>query len=178
VDAALPTVSVYIAVSLDGCIARSDGRIDWLDSMQIPGEDYGYAAFMAAVDTIVIGRATYEQVLAFPAWPFAGRRAVVLTHRALEAHHGEAAHAGPLRPLLRSLADDGARRVYLDGGQAIRQGLREDVVDELTLSTVPLVLGDGRPLFERELPASQWALVSSRAFRTGLVQSHYARLRA
>ena len=174
---ARPTVCVYIAVSLDGYIARADGSIDWLDAMQWPGEDYGYAEFFAAIDTIVLGRATYDQVLTFGDWPFAGRQVVVLTHRPLASKHGERGHDGALVPLLRSLAAAGARRVYLDGGEAIRQGLRDDLVDEITLSVVPILLGDGRPLFDRGLPESGWTLLSTRGFASGLVQSHYRRCR-
>ena len=168
-----PVVCVYVAVSLDGFISRDDGGLDWLDAMQVPGEDYGYADFYATIDTVVLGRATYDKVLTFGEWPFTGRRVVVLTHRALDAKNGERTHTGALSALLRSLEEDGARRVYLDGGQGIRQGLIEDLVDELTLSTVPVMLGAGRPLFERGLPASNWALVATRGYASGLMQSRY-----
>ncbi len=170
-------VSVYIAVSLDGWIARNDGALDWLASMQVDGEDYGYAEFFAGVDSVVLGRATYETALCFDPWPYAGRSVVVLTHRALTARHGERTHAGALAPLMRALSDSGATRVYLDGGQAIRQALAEDLVDELTLSSIPIVLGDGRPLFGAGLPESKWLLQSSRGFPSGLVQSRYLRAR-
>ncbi len=168
-----PTVHVYIAVSLDGFIARDDGALDWLAPMQVEGEDYGYAAFSAGIDALVLGRSTYDSVLAFPDWPFAGKRVRVLTHRALAPRHGEAAHAGALRPLLQQLALEGVRSVYLDGGQAIRLGLREGVVDALTLNVVPVLLGRGRPLFGAEVPASSWRLESSRAYPSGLVQNRY-----
>jgi dihydrofolate reductase len=173
-----PVVCVYIAVSLDGFIARDDGSLDWLDAMQVPGEDYGYAEFYSTIDTVVLGRATYNKVLTFGEWPFAGRRVIVLTHRALTSDRGERAHEGSLARLLNSLVVEGARRVYVDGGQASRQGLREGLVDELTLSSVPVMLGTGRPLFERGLPASEWTLQATRRFASGLVQSRYLRLGA
>lgn len=165
-----PVVSVFIATSLDGFIAREDGTIDWLDCVSAPGEDYGFQAFFDGVDTLVMGRKTYDTVLGFPDWPFAGKRVVVLTHRALAPRHGERAHAGALAPLLAALHAEGAKRVYLDGGQAIRQGLAENVVDDMTLSTVPVLLGRGRPLFAAEVPASTWDLVDSRAYASGLVR--------
>jgi dihydrofolate reductase len=174
---ARPTVCVYIAVSLDGYIARADGRIDWLDAMQRPGEDYGYTEFFAAIDAIVLGRVTYDQVLTFGDWPFAGRQVVVLTHRPLASKHDERGHDGALGPLLRSLAAAGARRVYLDGGEAIRQGLSGDLVDEMTLSAVPCLRGEGRRLFQRGLPESGWSLRGSHSFTSGLVQSVYRRKR-
>jgi dihydrofolate reductase len=170
-----PRVIVYIAVSLDGCIARPDGALDWLAPMQVPGEDYGYAQMMAGIDTLVIGRATYDSVLGFDDWPFAGKRVIVLTHRPLQSRHGEESYAGPLAPLLDRLGAEGQRGVYLDGGQAIRQGLAEGVVDEMTLSVVPVLLGSGRRLFADGLPGSRWRLQSSRSFVTGLVQSRYLR---
>jgi dihydrofolate reductase len=174
---ARPTVCVYIAVSLDGYIARADGRIDWLDAVQLPGENYGYAEFFAAIDTIVPGRATYDEVLTFGDRPFEGRPVVVLTHRPLASKHDERGHAGALGPLLQSLAAAGARCVHLDGGEAIRHGLSDDLVDEMTLSTVPILPGAGRPLFDRGLPESGWTLLSTRGFASGLVQSRYRRCR-
>ena len=87
--------------------------------MQSPDEDYGYARFFAAIDTVVLGRATYDHVLTFPEWPFTDRRVSVLTNRQLAARHGERAHIGPLAPLLARLHAEGARRVYLDGGTRI-----------------------------------------------------------
>ncbi len=76
--------SVYIAVSLDGFIARTDGRIDWLSMVERPGEDYGYQRFHASIDTIIVGRSTYNMALGFEPWPYAGKRCVVMTHAAPE----------------------------------------------------------------------------------------------
>jgi dihydrofolate reductase len=164
---------VYIATSLDGFIAREDGALDWLAPMQVDGEDYGYADFAAGIDALVLGRSTYDSVLAFPEWPFAGKRVCVLTRRPLSPRHGEAVHAGSLLPLLQTLGREGVCSVYLDGGQAIRLGLREGVVDRLTLNVVPVLLGRGRPLFDADVPASAWHLEDTRAYPSGLVQSRY-----
>lgn len=170
-----PQVHVYIAVSLDGFIAGDDGALDWLAPMQVEDEDYGYADFYGSIDALVLGRSTYDSVLAHPQWPFAGKRVVVLTNRVLDARHGEGAHAGALEPLLHALGRDGVAAVYLDGGQAVRQGLREGLVDTLTLNIVPVLLGRGRPLFDAQVPASTWVLAGSRSFATGLVQNRYRR---
>lgn len=170
-----PQVHVYIAVSLDGFIASEDGALDWLAPMQVEGEDYGYADFYGSIDALILGRRTYDSVLAFPQWPFEGKRVVVLTHQTLDARHGEGAHAGALEPLLHALGRDGVTAAYLDGGQAVRQGLREDLVDTLTLNIVPVLLGRGRPLFDAQVPASTWVLAGSRSFATGLVQNKYRR---
>lgn len=167
-----PRCSVFIAVSLDGFIARQDGSIDWLSRVEAPGEDYGYRAFMDSVDAVVLGRITYEHVLSFASWPFDGKRCVVLTHRPLAAPvHGEADFAGSPAALLDSL--DGARRVYVDGGAAIRAFLAAGLVDDLTLSVVPVLLGRGRPLFG-PIPAERGLrLLATSTFGSGLVQLRY-----
>lgn len=166
-----PRVSVFIATSLDGYIAREDGSVDFLDCVNMPGEDYGFAAFFAGIDTLVVGRATHDAVLGFGEWPFTGKRVIVLSHRPLVSSHDEQVHQGAIAPLLHRLHAEGSRHVYLDGGQAIRQALAENLVDEMTVSTVPVLLGRGRPLFDTGVPASTWDLVASRGYASGLVQS-------
>src|SRR5262245_35886079 len=165
--------SVFIATSLDGFIARANGRIDWLSLVNRPGEDYGYQKFHDSVDVMIVGRNTYETVLGFGAWPYAGKRCVVLTHRPLAARHGEEAYEGPLGALVDRLGVEGVRRVYVDGGEVIRQFLAAGLVDDLTLSVVPVLLGDGVPLFRGG--SERWLrLVGSRGFASGLVQLEYA----
>jgi dihydrofolate reductase len=171
-----PKVSVYIATSLDGFIARENGGLDWLERVnRKDGDDYGYAKFMGTVDAIVMGRNTYEIVLGFSGWPFEGKQVVVCTHRLLESRHGETTHTGPLRPLMSRLAEQGVCRVYLDGGVMVRQGLVEGLVDDLTISLIPVLLGKGIPLFGGGIPETGLKLVESRSFPTGLVQVSYAR---
>jgi dihydrofolate reductase len=171
-----PIVSVYIAISIDGCIARDDGGLDWLEGVQdAGGGDYGYADFMATIDAVVLGRSTYDAVRTFDTWPFAGRRVIVLTNRPLTPAFEEVTYAGALLPLMEQLAAAGVQRVYLDGGATIRQGLDEGIVDDMTLSVVPMVLGSGRPLFTRGLPGTAWILTGSEGYPTGLVQLRYQR---
>jgi dihydrofolate reductase len=168
-----PRCSVFIATSLDGFIARRDGSIDWLSLVEAPGEDYGYARFFADVDALVLGRRTYDTVRGFPAWPYGGKRCVVLTHNPPEARHGEQFHAGPPLPLLEQLHADGVRRVYVDGGAVIQQFLRDDLIDDITLSIIPLLLGDGIRLFDGGGPAKRLRLEASQSFPTGLIQIRY-----
>ena len=171
-----PRVSVYIAVSLDNFIARDDGSLDWLADVQdAGGDDYGYAEFMGTVDAVVLGRETYDAVRTFDTWPFTGRRVIVLTNRPLEPAFGEEVYAGALAPLIGALGRDDVRRIYLDGGATIRQGLDENLVDDMTLSIIPVLLGTGRPLFSRGLPGSRWTLTGADSYPTGLVQLHYQR---
>ena len=171
-----PRVSVYIAVSLDNFIARDDGSLDWLADVQdAGGDDYGYAEFMDTIDAVVLGRETYDAVRTFDTWPFTGRCVIVLTNRPIETAFGEDVYAGALAALIAALGRDGVGRVYLDGGATIRQGLDEHLIDDMTLSIIPVVLGSGRPLFSRGLPGSRWSLTGADSYPTGLVQLHYQR---
>jgi dihydrofolate reductase len=164
---------VFIAASLDGFIARRDGGIDWLSAVERPGEDYGYARFFADVDALVLGRGTYETVLGFPGWPYGDKRCIVLTHASFESRHGERFHAGPPAALVAELQADGIRRVYVDGGAVIRSFLRENLIDDITLSIIPVLLGDGLPLFDASVPSRRLRLTHSEAFPSGLVQLRY-----
>ncbi len=166
--------AVFIAVSLDGFIARPDGGIEWLRPFE--SEEHGYGAFFAGVDALVIGRGTYETVLGFPSWPYGGKRVIVCTSRPANPAHGEELWSGPPRALAERLDREGVRRVYLDGGALIRSFLREGLpVDELTINVVPLILGAGRPLFASGLPELPLRLLEAKTFPSGLVQLRYAR---
>ncbi|MBK6460556.1 MAG: dihydrofolate reductase [Myxococcales bacterium] len=169
---------VYIATSLDGFIARADGGLDWLSLVEAPGEDYGFHAFLEGVDTLVLGRATYDAVLGFGQWPYAGKRCVVLTHGALTSRHGEEAFSGTAEALAERLSTEGARRVYVDGGVVIGQFLDAGLVSELTLSVVPVLLGGGVRLFGSRERDVRLDLVRSARFPSGLVQSEYRVRRA
>ena len=168
-----PRCSVFIATSLDGFIARRDGGIDWLSIVETPGEDYGYAKFFADVGALILGRRTYDTALGFSAWPYGDKPCVVLTHRSAA---GAGTGALPRRragPLLEELHAAGVRRVYVDGGAVIRLFLREGLIDDITLSIVPVLLGDGIPLFDDAIPERRLRLAGSQAFASGLVQLRY-----
>lgn len=166
---------VFAGTSLDGFIAAPDGSLDFLKPFE--SGDNGYFAFMDTIDALVIGRETYDTVLAFPEWPYEGKRVVVLTHRPLTPKRGETTHSGALKPLFDRLAAEGVKRIYLDGGVAVRHGLDEDLVDELTLSMVPRTLGAGRPLLGGAASLKAWKLASSRTLGNGVVQSKWERER-
>jgi dihydrofolate reductase len=180
-----PQVEVFIATSLDGFIARPDGSLDWLMRAQASapaGEDFGYADFMAGIDALVMGRRTFETVLGFDPWPYGERPVRVMSRRqALEipaalAPWVQHSRAEP-QALLQHLARQGMRRVYLDGGELIQSFLFEDLVDRITVTTVPVLLGQGRRLWG-PLPADQaWALEAARHWACGFVQARHARQR-
>lgn len=168
-----PTAHVFLATSLDGCIARRDGGIDWLEPMQRDGFDYGFTAFFAAVDTILLGRRTYDTALGFGDWPYRGKRVVVMTHRPPAARAEAQFFAGEPMELVDKLRGDGARRLYVDGGDVIRQFLQASLIDELILSVVPVLLGSGIRLFEGDGIEQALELVGTKHWVNGMVQSHY-----
>ena len=168
-----PLCSVFIAVSLDGYIARPDGGIDWLHRVDMPGEDYGYKAFFDSVDVVLLGRKSYDVVLGFPEWYYGDKRCVVLTHRPAESRHGEEFYAGDVTTLVRQLGESGVRRIYVDGGVVIQQFLKERLIDDLTISVIPVLLGEGIPLFVGGAPEQRLILEGSQSWSSGLTQLRY-----
>lgn len=168
-----PRCSVFIAVSLDGFIARPDGGIDWLTRVEMPGEDYGYQAFFDSVDALILGRNSYDVVLGFPEWYYPGKRCIVLTHRPTESRHGEEFFSGDVDALVQRLGEDGVRRIYVDGGQVIQQFLHAGLIDDLTISVIPILLGSGIRLFAGGEPEQPLKLESCQSWPSGLAQLRY-----
>jgi dihydrofolate reductase len=146
-------LSVFIATSLDGFIARKDGAIDWLTEADTPdeNEDFGYARFIATVDCMIMGRSTLEKVITFPEWSYEGMRVVVLSNTLTEVPEqlkGKIElYAGPLTELVEKLSADGVQRAYVDGGKTIQNFLSESLITDITINTIPVLLGEGLPLF-------------------------------
>lgn len=172
--------ATFIATSLDGYIADTDEDLDWLASgAGDPAEDYGYAEFMKTVDVLLMGRRTYQKVLGFDAWPYAGRR-VIVASRSLPASNdappgGVEVAGDELAELFERLAADGAERVYVDGGRLITSCLAAGLIDELVVTRVPVVLGGGVPLFGSQDRPVRLEHVATRAYPSGFVQSRYRR---
>jgi dihydrofolate reductase len=171
--------SVFIANSLDGFIARANGDLDWLTEAQSASteQDYGYQEFMDTVDTIVLGRNTFELVLTFDTWPYGGKKVVVLSSKpsAVPSHLGDDVEWLSLPPqrLAERLAAQGATHLYVDGGQTIQGFMRAGLIDELTITRVPILIGTGVPLFgplDRDVKLTHLA---TRQFENGFVQSKY-----
>ncbi|MBI3789857.1 MAG: dihydrofolate reductase [Gemmatimonadetes bacterium] len=170
-----PRCSVYIATSVDGFIARPDGAIDWLPGPDPVIGDFGYEAFMASVDAVLLGRSTYDLVCTMDGWHYGHRRVMVLSRRGVpvpEAHRGKVTvHAGPPADALASLAAHGCKHVYVDGGVTIQAFLAEGLIDDITITTIPVLLGAGRPLFGALSHDVRLELQSSQSFANGFVQS-------
>lgn len=163
--------SVFIATTLDGFIARADGRIDFLSIAELPGEDYGYAKFFEHVDTLVVGRKTYETALSFPSWPYRGKRVVVMTTGERAPKYDETFFFGTATELAATLAS--RKRVYVDGGSVIRQFLAEKLLTDITVSILPIMIGGGVRLFG-DLPSDvKLELIRMQSFDSDLVQLEY-----
>jgi dihydrofolate reductase len=174
--------SVFIATSLDGYIARRNGDIDWLPSPEGGGgEDYGYSAFMETVDALVIGRATFEKALSFGGWPYGKRRVVVLTSRPLPPPPNATAKieamSGDPHEIVDALAARGIRHLYVDGGVTIQRFLEAGLIHRLIITRIPVLLGDGLPLFGPLSRDVNLEHVDTRHWPNGLVQSEYRVLR-
>jgi dihydrofolate reductase len=167
--------SVYIATSVDGFVAGPNDELDWLSSVERPGEDYGYKAFMDTIEVLVMGRRTYEVVLGFPEWRYEGTRVRVLSKSLKESdmRSGAELFAGSPTELVAELRVQGVKRAYIDGAAVIRSFLEARLVDDLTISVIPVVLGRGIRLFGDALPRHDLVLEESLSFPSGLVQSRY-----
>ena len=172
--------SVYIATSLDGFIARTDGNLDWLDQANatVPeGEDFGFSAFMDSVDALIMGRKTFDQVMTFGQWPYGEKPVIVLSRNPLEI---PAQLTSQVRVSAESPADlhahcqsAGYQRVYVDGGLTIRRFLQAGLVTDLTLTVIPDLLGSGIRIFTEDAQDISLVLQSSHAAENGFVQLKY-----
>ena len=168
-------VSVFVGTSLDGYIARPNGALDFLPPGG--GEPHGYDEFIASVDAIVIGRKTFETVLTLGPWPYGNKRVVVLSSRPVDlslVKDGVVEQmAGPPAEIVSRLAASGAHHLYVDGGITIQQFLRAGLIQRLIITRVPVLIGDGIPLFGA-LPADiRLRHVATRQYASGLVSSEY-----
>lgn len=172
--------TVYIAVSVDGFIAKPDGDIKWLENPAylLEGEDYGWHGFIESVDGLVMGRNSYEKVRSFDIdWPYT-QPVIVLTTRPLDVPADLTdkiiVMGGAPADILNQAAAQGFQHLYLDGGVTIQHFLKAGLVDRLILTRIPILLGGGIPLFG-ELPTSaELTLLSTKGYANGFVQTTYA----
>jgi dihydrofolate reductase len=169
------TVSVFVGISVDGFIARKNGALDFLPPGG--GEPHGYTEFMTSVDALVIGRKTFETVLAFPEWPYGDKRVVVLSSRPvdLSAVRGGVVEqmSGTPAEIVAKLAATGAHHLYVDGGITIQRFLRAGLVHRLVVTRVPVLIGEGIPLFGALPRDVRLRHVATQHYASGLVKSEY-----
>jgi dihydrofolate reductase len=170
-------MSIFVGVSVDGFLARANGDLDFLDAGG--SESYGYEEFIATVDTIVVGRKTFEIVMGFGTWPYGERRVVILSSKPLDLA-GASARGGRVeqmsgRPtdIASRLSADGAQHVYVDGGLTIQHFLGAGLIHRLVISRVPVIIGSGIPLFGALPQDVVLRHVGTKAFQSGLVQTEY-----
>lgn len=172
---ARPRTAAFLGMSLDGFIAGPNDELDWLERGGGPPEDHGFAPFFASVDAVLLGRRTWEVVRAFPSWFYGEKPVHVLSHRPGEGRHGERFLGGPPAEVLEALGAAGVRRIYVDGGAVVSQVLAAGLLDELTVSVLPVVLGAGIRLFRDTGPERWLTLQDTRSWPSGMVQLRYAR---
>lgn len=173
-----PKISVFIATSIDGYIAKKNNDIDWLTKFSPPidaneDKDCGFSKFFSSVDVLVMGRSSYEVVSHFDPWPYEGKRVIVLSSTLTSVCKQVELFKGDIRQLIKELQNDGIKHIYIDGGVTISKFLNIGLVDQLIISIIPVVLGSGIPLFSK-INDDKWCrLISSQAYSNGLVQLQY-----
>lgn len=158
---------LYMATSLDGMIADAEGGVGWLNRWD--DVDYGTPEFMASVDTLIMGRTTYDQVIGFGAWPYAGKRVFVLTSRPIADAPADVEGTSDIAGLVAELRDDAAQVWIVGGAQTAAACIAVGAVDTIELFLMPVLLGEGVPLFAGDGPELPLALRETRAWPNGVV---------
>ena len=171
--------SVFIGTSVDGFIARPNGALDFLP--EGGGEPHGYHEFFPSVDALVIGRKTFETVLAFPEWPYGDKRVIVLSSQTLDLSKVPAGRVeqmqGSPRDIFSQLERRGIRHIYVDGGVTVQGFLREGLIQRLIITRVPVLIGEGVPLFGALSKDIRLEHVQTQYYGSGLVKTEYRVLR-
>lgn len=176
------TTKVFIACSLDGYISDKDDKIDWLHEIDNPTQDdMGYSAFIKDIDALLMGRKTFEKVLSFGiTWPY-NVPVYVLSSTLNEIpeslDNNVRLVSGNITDILTQISADGHEALYIDGGSAIASFLELDLIDEMTITTIPLILGGGSPLFFEQDMRLHFKCVESKTYLDAIVQSKFVRVR-
>ena len=170
-------VVLYIAASLDGYIATNDEDLKFLSAVERDGEDYGYGDFIQSVDTVVLGRKTYDKVLSIGFdFPHADKESYIITRTARADDGNVRFYSGSLKALIVELKSKPGKNIFIDGGaEIVHLLMQNNLIDEYVISLIPVFLGDGIRLFKDGRPEENLAFVSSKSFESGLVQLHYRR---
>lgn len=174
-------VSVFIGTSLDGFIARENGDIDWLDDANkqvTPGEDFGFKSFLESVDQIIMGRKTFDQVMKFDNWPYNNTKMIVLTSKNIEIPEKlretvTTSNTSSPEQLIKELSDQSINHIYIDGGLVIQDFLSARLVDEITVTIVPILIGKGKSfsgLLSKDLSLQH---LKTTVYNFGFVQIKY-----
>lgn len=163
----------YIACSVDGFIAGPGNDLSFLEKVQLEGEDYGYRAFMDTVSCLVMGRNTYDWLIQHTGWPYADKEVWVVSSRNMPPKEGVNWYHGPAEKLIPKLKNERKGNIYCDGGKLIQSLLQAGQIDSLIISVIPVLLGQGIPLFGALSSPQALHLAGTKSFSSGLVQLHY-----
>lgn len=168
-------VALFIAMSVDGYIAGENDNIDFLSVVERPGEDYGYADFNQAVDTVIWGRKTYDKVLTLnPEFQHKDKKVYVLSRSKTGTNENVTFYNGPIKDLIAELQKQPGKNLYCDGGgEVIFDLLKESLIDRMIISIIPHLVGKGVRLFKEGGPEQSLTLTRSISFPSGLVQLWY-----
>jgi len=172
-------IVLYIASSLDGYIARPDGSIDWLTSIPPSKDgDYGYSELLAEIDSLIMGRKTYDDLIRFDmGWPYTDYRTYVVTTNALttiNSPNTQLIH-GDINKAVEKIRSDSGKNIWLVGGsELVTYFLNHRLIDKITLSTIPVLLGSGVPLFTKIQGEFYLQLMESKSYETGVINATYS----
>lgn len=168
-------VVLYIAMSADGYIAKEDGDLGWLSAVEQAGEDYGYHEFVSTVDTVIMGRKTYDKVLSFGIeFPHKGRKCYVWSQSRTGSDENVTYVNGSLSLLIAKLKQTEGKDIFIDGGaELVHQLMKEGLIDRYIISMIPIFIGGGISLFQSGRPEQQLSLMHTKSFTSGLVQLWY-----
>ena len=169
-------VILYIAMSLDGYIAGKDDDLSFLSLVEKEGEDYGYSEFISSIDTVIMGRKTFDKVLSFGIpFPHSALKTYIITRTSRPPNELIEFYNGDLSALIAGLKQSSGKHIFVDGGAEIAAELmKNNLIDELVISIIPTLLGDGVLLFKKFIPRSILKLQSVKTFPSGLVQLCYS----
>ncbi|OIN59875.1 dihydrofolate reductase family protein [Arsenicibacter rosenii] len=170
-------VILFIAMSLDGYIATPNDGLEFLSIVEQEGEDYGYGAFVQGVDTVILGRKTYDKVMTLVSeFPHANKNTYIITRTPREAIGSVQFYTGNLIELVTRLKQEAGKDIFVDGGaEVVHEMLTAGLIDEFYISVIPILLGDGIPLFKPGFAKTNLTLISAKSFEKGLTQLHYKR---
>lgn len=168
----------FIAMSLDGFIAKTDGDISFLSRVEKKDEDYGYATFLKTIDTIIVGRKTYDKVLSMGLeYPTEDKDLYIITRNVKPGHKRIKYYSGSLSRLVSELKGKKGKNIFCDGGaEVLNELLLENLIDEFIISIIPVILGSGIPLFKPGRPGLDLKLIDSHEYNTGLIKLHYSKV--
>jgi dihydrofolate reductase len=170
-------VVLYIAMSLDGYIAKPNDDLSFLSIVEQEGQDYGYEEFIKSVDAVIVGRKTYDKVISMGfGFPHTDKDAYIITRTPRPAVGSVKFYTGDLKTLIEKLKSENGKNIFCDGGaEIVNELLKQDLIDELIISIIPILVGDGTKLFNDSRPEQKLEFVSAKSFEKGLTQLHYKR---